>query len=77
VEPARPETIAAVLAGSGDEAAVRAVLGAERLVLRRPAPSVRAGDGGVAVRFHVVPDLPAPERTRLLQRLRDAARGSE
>jgi hypothetical protein len=74
--PPGPETIAMVLAGAG-EVAVREALAGERLVLRRPAPSVRAGDGGVAVRFHVVPDLSAAERVRLLQRLRDAVRRAE
>lgn len=74
--PPVPETIATVLAGGVDEDAVRAALAAERLVLRRPAPSVRADGGGVAVRFHVAPGASAAERVRLLQRLREATRSS-
>jgi hypothetical protein len=56
------------------EARVLALLAADVRVLRRPPPSAEGPAGARAVRFHLLPDLPAGERSGLLAALRRAAR---
>lgn len=77
--PSRPpgpplETMVAHVPGAVPEARILAALAAEPQVLRRPAPACRAFAGTLEVRFHVLPGTSPGERTRLLQRLRDAVR---
>lgn len=56
------------------EARVLALLAADVRVLRRPAPSAEGPAGAREVRFHLLPDLPAGERSGLLAAVRRAAR---
>lgn len=67
-------TMVAHVPGAVPEARILAALAAEPQVLRRPAPACRAFAGALEVRFHVLPGTSPGERTRLLQRLRDAVR---
>jgi len=66
--------LVALLPGHARPIDVLATLASERSVLRRPVPTVTPRDGHIEVRCHVLPGMPAGERARLVQRLRDAAR---
>lgn len=60
--------------GTPSEAAVARMLAEDPRVLRAPAPTLRGSRDAIAIRCHVLPDLPQGELAHLEQRLRAAGR---